>query len=122
MSPVCSPMARRSVITFGKTPQDRKSDFNRIFNLLEVLEVPYRPKDVEGFREMRDCLLELDMRSFGQLSMKEHLVMHHDDVKAVNTEENPNCVVPVSAEVEKSDRGLTQIRLPALSWNVITFA
>ena len=73
-------------------------------------------------RDMQeDCLLDLDLRSFGKLAMKEHLVMHHDDVKAVNTEENPNCVVPAPAAVEKTESGMTQIRIPALSWNVITF-
>ena len=45
---------------FGKTPEDKKSDFNGIFNLLEALEKPYRPKDLEGFREVRDCLLAMD--------------------------------------------------------------
>lgn len=45
---------------FGKSPKDKKSDFNGVFNLLEVLEAPYRPKDLQGFVDMRDCLRELD--------------------------------------------------------------
>ena len=45
---------------FGKSSKDKKSDFNGVFNLLEVLETPYRPKDLHGFLDMRECLRELD--------------------------------------------------------------
>ena len=68
-----------------------------------------------------DCVLNLDLRSFGALTLKEHLVLHNDDVKAVNTEENPDCVVPVSVGIDKQDGGSSQVRIPALSWNVLRF-
>lgn len=45
---------------FTKTPADRKADFKGIFNLLDALESPYRPKDIESFRETRDCLVAMD--------------------------------------------------------------
>ncbi len=41
---------------FGKAPQDRRSDFNGVFNLLEALERPYRPRNIRKFREFRDLL------------------------------------------------------------------
>jgi len=63
-----------------------------------------------------DAQLELDLRSFGALSLCEHICMHHNDVKAVNTAQNPYNVVPETLPVG------TQIRLPALSWNVLRFA
>ena len=68
-----------------------------------------------------DCLLTLDLRSFGPLRMREHLVLHHDDVRAVNTEENPNEVVPVQVPAAQADGGKAEIRLSPLSWNVIRF-
>ena len=70
-----------------------------------------------------DVLLNVDLRSFGDLKLKEHLVLHHDDVKAVNTEENPDNVIPVSAPVVMSEEdGRQQVKLHALSWNVLRFA
>ena len=68
-----------------------------------------------------DCLLDLDLRSFGALEMEEHIVLHHDDVKAVNTEECPDRVIPVTVQNAKTDGGRAQVTLPALSWNVLRF-
>ena len=65
-----------------------------------------------------DCLLDLDLRSFGEMELEEHIVLHHDDVKAVNTEDCPDRVVPHSMPLKKTD-GRTVI--PALSWNVLRF-
>ena len=62
--------------------------------------------------------LELDMRSFGDLKPEFHTVLHHDDMKAINTEENPNEVKPVQVPVVIEDGA---IKLPAASWNVIRF-
>lgn len=68
-----------------------------------------------------DFQLEIDLSSFGPLSVKEHLVLHHDDVKAVNTEENPNNVSPVPGPGGVVENGKATLRIPALSWNVIRF-
>ena len=68
-----------------------------------------------------DCLLSLDLRAFGDLMMTEHIVLHHDDVKAVNTEENPDNVAPFALPLTQPDGGKAEIRLPALSWNVLRF-
>ena len=68
-----------------------------------------------------DCLLDLDLRSFGDMEMEEHIVLHHDDVKAVNTEDCPDRVAPVTVQPSGTDNGRAQIRLPALSWNVLRF-
>ena len=67
------------------------------------------------------CLLDLDLRSFGKMKMSEHLLLHHDDVKAVNTEEQPDNVVPVSIPVTPAEGERAQIVLPPLSWNVLRF-
>ena len=65
--------------------------------------------------------MTLDLRSFGSLKMTEHLVLHHDDVHAVNTEENPDEVIPVQYPTVRADGGKVQLRLSPLSWNVIRF-
>ena len=71
-------------------------------------------------RDMQeDIQLQCDLRAFGDLKIKEHIVLHHDDVKAVNTEENPDEVSPRKVRGGKTDGGRMTARLPALSWNVI---
>ena len=60
--------------------------------------------------------LTCDLRSFGAFSGAAHSVLHHDDVKAVNTELNPDNVKPVSVPVDLKDG---KVILPAASWNVI---
>ena len=73
-------------------------------------------------RDLTDgCAVSLDLRSFGTLRMTEHIVLHHDDVHAVNTEDNPNEVVPSSCPSVQPDGGRVDVMLPALSWNVIRF-
>ena len=66
-----------------------------------------------------DILLEGDLRGFGNLKIEEHIVLHHDDVKAVNTEQQPQNVHPVSASAGTLDGGRMEAVLGALSWNVI---
>ena len=68
------------------------------------------------------CLLDLDLRSFGPLKMVEHIVLHHDDVKAINTEDNPFNVAPTTVPVTALASGHAEISIPPLSWNVLRFA
>ena len=68
------------------------------------------------------CTLDLDLRSFGELRMQEHIVLHHDDVHAVNTEEKPDEVIPANLPVANVTDGRAQVALPPLSWNVLRFA
>ena len=68
-----------------------------------------------------DFKLEIDLRAFGKLRLEEHILLHHDDVKAVNTEENPDNVSPAAGPGGEMDSGRAAIRVPALSWNVIRF-
>ena len=70
-----------------------------------------RPEALRRIDEAREAL--------GDLKPAEHIVLHHDDVKAVNTEENPNEVQPVRGRNGKMDGGRMNVKLPALSWNVI---
>ena len=71
-------------------------------------------------RDMEESvLLECDLRAFGDMKILEHIVLHHDDVKAVNTEENPGEVAPRKVRGGRTDGGRMTVKLPALSWNVI---
>ena len=66
-----------------------------------------------------DFTLDVDLRAFGQLRVGEHLVLHHDDVKAVNTEEHPRNVYPTTVTGDRVEGERATLHLPALSWNVI---
>ena len=71
-------------------------------------------------RDMKeDIELTCDLRAFGKLANAEHILLHHDDVKAVNTESNPDNVLPVKGRHGKMDDGRLTVTIPALSWNVI---
>ena len=66
--------------------------------------------------------LACDLRAFGDLKIVDHIVLHHDDVKAVNTEEKPDNVAPVQGRGGTMNAGKMSVVLPALSWNVIRLA
>ena len=66
-----------------------------------------------------DIELSCDLRAFGSLKPLEHIVLHHDDVKAINTEANPGNVMPFTADNGRMDGGKFTLRIPALSWNVV---
>ncbi len=74
-------------------------------------------------RDMEDDVeLSVDLRAFGDLQVVEHSVLHHADVKAVNTEAAPDTVTPADGDKGKMDGGSLTITLPVLSWNVIRLA
>ena len=68
-----------------------------------------------------DFELEIDVRSFGCLQLDEHILLHHDDVKAINTEENPGNVAPCAGPGGVVEKEKATVKIPALSWNVIRF-
>ena len=68
-----------------------------------------------------DFTLELDFRSFGELKLEQHILLHHDDVLATNTESNPLNVAPIEGPGGTVEMGKATVRIPALSWNVLTF-
>ena len=68
-----------------------------------------------------DFCLDIDLRSFGKLRVDRHIVLHHGDVKATNTEADPDNVVPAAGPGGRIDGNRAEIRIPALSWNVIRF-
>ncbi len=74
-------------------------------------------------RDLRDDIsLHVDLRAFGDLRVLEHSVLHHNDVKAVNTEENPNNVKLSAGDLGEIEGSELTVNLPFLSWNVIRLA
>jgi len=65
--------------------------------------------------------LMIDLRDFAGAKLIEHIVLQHDDLKAVNTAENPDNVVPHNNGVIIMKTGEATAALQKLSWNVIRF-
>lgn len=71
-------------------------------------------KDLEESME-----LSCDVRQFAGYQVKEHIVLTHPDVKAVNTEENPSNVAPSRTGNAKVTDGILQTVLCDKSFHVI---
>lgn len=69
--------------------------------------------------QQEDIALSADLRAFGPLRLSEHIMLHHDDVKAVNTEAQLENVAPAQGPGGTLDEGRLTVRVPWLSWNVI---
>jgi alpha-N-arabinofuranosidase len=63
--------------------------------------------------------LDLDVRNFGKVAFNEHIYMADGDMKAANTEDNPNRVIPRKAEAASVMNGHATTVVPGFSWNVI---
>ena len=68
-----------------------------------------------------DMAFTCDLTAFGgkELSVIEHLTMTSDDLKAVNTADNPTAVVPEADGDAKAENGKITATLGKHSWNVI---
>lgn len=74
-------------------------------------------------RSLEDSIeLEIELSDFDNLELIEHIVLENDDLKATNTVNNPNNVVPHSNGVTKLEDNSAKARLNKHSWNVIRFA
>ncbi len=63
--------------------------------------------------------LSCDLRQFEGYEIKKHMVLHHDDVKAVNTEQNPNEVTLAENGVSSIENGVLSAVLPDKSFHMI---
>ncbi|MBS6194621.1 MAG: alpha-N-arabinofuranosidase [Clostridiales bacterium] len=66
-----------------------------------------------------DMELYCDLRQFADYKIAEHVVMSHNDMKAVNTEACPNEVVPFAGDTVKMEDGKLSGVLGKHSWNMI---
>jgi alpha-N-arabinofuranosidase len=65
--------------------------------------------------------LDIDLRDFENVKLIEHIVLENNDMKASNTLDNPNNVVPHNKGVTKNGNDLATATLNKHSWNVIRF-
>ncbi|BFT74116.1 alpha-N-arabinofuranosidase [Paenibacillus sp. P36] len=63
--------------------------------------------------------LDINLRSFREVRLVEHLVLEHDDLKATNTKLHPENVIPHNQGTARMEEGHVQARLSKSSWNVI---
>ena len=85
--------------------------FNEEENELVVFAVN---KDLE-----EDMNVTLELRQFADYHIEEHVVLHDEDLFAVNTEENPNRIVPVASQDSAVENGILTATLKHKSWNMI---
>ncbi|NCC44815.1 MAG: alpha-N-arabinofuranosidase, partial [Clostridia bacterium] len=66
-----------------------------------------------------DMELTCDLRQFADYKVAEHVVLTHDDMKAVNTQEDPDQVAPkAGGKIGMTDGKLSGV-LGKHSWNMI---
>ena len=63
--------------------------------------------------------ISCDMRQFADYTVKEHIVLHCDDLKAENTQNQPNNVAPTMENASVFENGQLSCVLKSKSWNVI---
>jgi alpha-N-arabinofuranosidase len=65
--------------------------------------------------------LTCNLKGFEGLTRGEHITLCHSDLKAVNTVDAPDEVTPRRA-LFTPDGGVSSVRLPAASWNVLRYS
>lgn len=73
-------------------------------------------------RSDEPVLLKMDVRDFKGYGVKEHIVIKHDRLGAVNTSENPSEIKPVLCSSTVVNDGYAESLLEKYSWNVIRFS
>lgn len=71
-------------------------------------------KDLE-----EDMEVTCDLRQYADYKVKEHIVLHDEDLKAINTEEDPFRIRPEANGTSAMDGGQFAAVLKHKSWNVI---
>lgn len=64
-------------------------------------------------------LLEVEARGLGKLALDEALTLHHPDLRAVNTKDDPDRVAPQPLRDVRVSEGLAAAQLPPASWSLI---
>ena len=65
--------------------------------------------------------VSIDARGFGRLTIAEAHELHHADLQAINSKEEPTKVAPSRLEDVAVDGGKIRVALKPASWNVIRF-
>lgn len=70
-------------------------------------------------RAQDKMVFECELKGFEDYSVIEHIVLENSDLKAVNTEDNPDNVKPHSNGNARNEGEKVMAELSPLSWNVI---
>lgn len=65
--------------------------------------------------------LKLELHDFADMTMTEHIVLSGSDLHAINTFEKPDNVAPRNAAVVNGEKGVFNVNIDKLSWNVLRF-
>jgi len=91
-----------------------------------VATVDKERAELTVFAVNRSSSEELELRGrlggFDATGVKEHIVLSHQDLKAVNSVSAPDTVKPAAIKGTTVDGDSFEAKLPKLSWNVIRFA
>ncbi|MEZ0537724.1 alpha-N-arabinofuranosidase [Caldicellulosiruptoraceae bacterium PP1] len=66
-----------------------------------------------------DSIVEINLGGFENIQFKEQVVYINDDIKAKNTPDNPNNVIPQKRNDVKIEGSSVECVFPKLSWNMI---
>ncbi len=109
--------------TIMKAPKFDTKDFTDVSAIDATAVINDNNDEITIFavnRHMEDSItLDVELNGFGQFEVVEHIVLEHNDVKATNTKENPNNVVPNNNGNAIVEDGSIKASLKNLSWNVI---
>lgn len=108
---------------FAESPTYENKEFGAVPFLESVATWNESENSVTIFavnRHQSDALeLSGRLSGFAGYTVVEHITMTHNDVKATNTQQNPNNVTPASNGNAKMDNDTLTAHLAPLSWNVI---
>jgi alpha-N-arabinofuranosidase len=71
-------------------------------------------KDLE-----EEISLTMGLRQFADYDIIQHIVLHDEDLYAVNTEQEPDRIVPSESKDSKVCDGVLSAVLPHKSWNML---
>ncbi len=108
--------------TIIKAPVFESKKFGEV-SLVDAVVVENDDENITVFAVNKDLDEDIeitcDLRQFEGFSVKEHIVLTNDDMKAINTEAAPNNVAPIHSAASKVEGGVLTATLGKHSWNVI---
>ena len=69
-----------------------------------------------------DISVSMDLRQFADFRIVEHILLHDEDLYAVNTEDAPDRIKPVTCDLSAVEQGKLEAVLKHKSWNMIRLA
>ena len=94
-----------AIILASQSPRRRE-----LLGQIGIRDFVIRPAQGE-----EDMELDVQLQDFENYSLKEHIVLHHENLKAVNTAQ-VQAVAPRGVEVQQG-----KVRLQKQSWNMLRY-